>query len=159
VSTLRHWRIATYRQDRRRIPVINMLRRPSKVDRAPRVRTVAVDLRINPQAQHVDAPVLVAGSNVDRMTIAAAAVPRHLPLARTGLDRRDDAVSQVLVNIEAFFAHVVSPLLAASGLAGGRNDGERRAPHPKGALAQGLDPCGERKCPSGQPNRKVRAQR
>jgi hypothetical protein len=49
-------------------------------------------------------------------------VPLRQPIARTGFNRRDDTVSEVLVNIEAFFAHVVSPLLADS----------------KGALARGL---------------------
>jgi hypothetical protein len=80
------------------------------------VRTKTIDLRVNPQAQYIDVPILVAGNNVDRMTTAAAAVLRHLPLSCTGLDCRDDAVSQVLMDIEAFFAHVVSPLLAALAL-------------------------------------------
>src|SRR5690606_9692093 len=109
---------------------------------APGARAETTGLSCGPEADDVDAAIGFGGVDVDGAVQAlAAAVPGHLPVARSRLDGGDDVVRDLGVNVEALCGHGSSPSLCdrahrgrpmATGEAGAR-----RAAHPHGLEGTG----------------------
>ncbi len=85
---------------------------------APDAGAVGGFLGIGPKRHDIDAAIRLLRCDVDGSHDAASgAVPGQAEIARAALDRADDFVGDVLMNIEAFFAHGGSPLRAGRAIA------------------------------------------
>jgi hypothetical protein len=93
---------------------------------APDAGAVAGFLGVGPQRHDVDAAIGLLRCDVDGPHDAAGgSVPGQAKVACAALDRADDLVGDVLMNIEAFFAHGGSPLRAGRAIAASWGKGDR----------------------------------
>jgi hypothetical protein len=73
---------------------------------------------IGPKGDDVDATIGLLRGDVDRAhDVPGGAMPGQTELSGATFDGGDDRVGDVLVNVEAFFCHGRSPLLAGRAIA------------------------------------------
>ena len=85
---------------------------------APGAGAVTEFLGIGPERHDVDAAIGFLRRDVDGShDVAGGAMPGQAEVSRAALDRADDLVGDVLVNIEAFLGHGGSPSFAGRAIA------------------------------------------